>query len=151
MCHEAGQSAFLQTQLYLSTNLDHILFSNFLGTNSLSVLMCRKAVNQSINMQKDIQILEKIQISATKIVHRLKHLCYKDRLDKLGLTTLFFRRKRGDLIETYKILTDTRYWLKKRILRKNNSSSCQTMGTSSWTYYETSCHQISPGHQKILL
>jgi len=28
MCREAGQSAFLHTQLYLSTNLDHILFSN---------------------------------------------------------------------------------------------------------------------------
>jgi len=28
MCHKAGQSAFLYTQLYLSTNLDHILFSN---------------------------------------------------------------------------------------------------------------------------
>jgi len=28
MCHEAGQSAFLHTQLYLSTNLNHILFSN---------------------------------------------------------------------------------------------------------------------------
>jgi len=39
-------------QLYLSTNLDHILFSNFLGTNSLSVLMCRKAVNQSINRDR---------------------------------------------------------------------------------------------------
>jgi len=49
MCHEAGQSAFLHTQLYLSTNFDHILLATFLGTNSLSVLMCRKAVNQSIN------------------------------------------------------------------------------------------------------
>jgi len=28
MCHEADQSAFLLTLLYLSTNLDHILFSN---------------------------------------------------------------------------------------------------------------------------
>jgi len=28
MCYEAGQSAFLHTQLYLSTNLDHILVSN---------------------------------------------------------------------------------------------------------------------------
>jgi len=26
--HKAGQSAFLHTQLYLSTNLDRILFSN---------------------------------------------------------------------------------------------------------------------------
>jgi len=28
MCHEAGQSAFLHTQLYSSTNLDYVLFSN---------------------------------------------------------------------------------------------------------------------------
>jgi len=28
MCHDASQSAFLHTQLYLSTNLDSILFSN---------------------------------------------------------------------------------------------------------------------------
>jgi len=28
MCDEAGQSAFLHTQLYLSTYLNHILFSN---------------------------------------------------------------------------------------------------------------------------
>jgi len=28
MCHEAGQSVFLHTQLYLFTNLVHILFSN---------------------------------------------------------------------------------------------------------------------------
>jgi len=28
MCHKAGQSAFLHTQLYLSTNFYHILFSN---------------------------------------------------------------------------------------------------------------------------
>jgi len=51
MCHEAGQSAFLHTQLYLSTKLDHILYlATFLGTNGLSVLMCRKAVNQSIKL-----------------------------------------------------------------------------------------------------
>jgi len=28
ICHKAGQSAFLHTQLYLFTNLDHILFTN---------------------------------------------------------------------------------------------------------------------------
>jgi len=56
MCHEAGQSAFLHIQLYLSTNLDHILFATFLDTNSLSVLMCRKAVNQSINQSKHIAV-----------------------------------------------------------------------------------------------
>jgi len=53
MCHETSQLAFLHdTQLYLSTNLDHILFSNILLALIAflcSVLMCRKAVNQSIN------------------------------------------------------------------------------------------------------
>jgi len=47
MCHEAGQSTFFHTQLYLSGIL--IIYSaTFLGTNSISVLMCRKVVNQSI-------------------------------------------------------------------------------------------------------
>jgi len=72
-------------------------------------------------MQKDIQILEKIQRSATKIVHRLKHLCYKDRLDKLGLTTLFVRRKRGDLIETYKILTEKENIEKEQFFQLSNN------------------------------
>jgi len=72
-------------------------------------------------MQKDIQILEKIQKSATKIVHRLKHLCYKDRLDKLGLTTLFFRWKRGDLIETYKILTEKENIEKEQFFELSNN------------------------------
>ena len=57
-------------------------------------------------MQKDIRILESIQRLATKIVHRLKCSSYKDRLDRLGLTTLFVRQTREDLIETYKILTE---------------------------------------------
>jgi len=51
MCHEAGQSAFLSTQLYLSTNLDYFLFSNVSWHYSLSVLMCRKAVNQLITIK----------------------------------------------------------------------------------------------------
>ena len=34
-----------------------------------------------------------------------KHLSYLERLQKLGLTTLKTRRLRGDLIETYKIIT----------------------------------------------
>jgi len=72
-------------------------------------------------MQKDIKILEKIQRSATKIVHRLKHLCYKDRLDRLNLTTLFVRRKRGDLIETYKILIEKENIEKEQLFELSNN------------------------------
>jgi len=54
---------------------------------------------------KDEEVLEKIQRRATKCVKSLKNKEYTERLRYLGLTTLKRRRIRGDLIETYKILT----------------------------------------------
>jgi len=56
-------------------------------------------------LKKDIQLLERVQRKSTKLVQGFKKLSYKQRLEKLGLTTLEKRRERGDLIETYKLLT----------------------------------------------
>ena len=55
-------------------------------------------------MKRDIQLIERVQRRSTKLVPELKHLCYEDRLKALGLTTLEQRRKRGDLIEVFRIL-----------------------------------------------
>ena len=52
-----------------------------------------------------LKCLEKVQRSATKMVHGLRHLSYEQRLRHLELTTLRERRIRGDLIETFKIMT----------------------------------------------
>ena len=63
-----------------------------------------------VAIQEDRQIgpiedLETVQKGATKLVPALRNLPYADRLKKCGLTILVFRRIRGDMIETYKIVT----------------------------------------------
>jgi hypothetical protein len=54
-------------------------------------------------LQKDIDLLEKIQHRATKMISALKDKTYEERLAILGLTTLETRRVRGDLIEVFKM------------------------------------------------
>ena len=58
----------------------------------------------SPHLVKDIQILESVQRTATKMVPTLRKLPYESRLQRLGLTTLERRRIRGDLIEPSKYL-----------------------------------------------
>jgi len=53
-----------------------------------------------------IKDLEKVQMRATKLVITIKNLTYKDRLKRLKLPTLKYRRIRDDMIEVYKILTN---------------------------------------------
>jgi len=54
-------------------------------------------------LRKDIDLLEKVQRRATKLMCRDKSVGYYERLRYLGLTTLETRRLRGDLIEVFKI------------------------------------------------
>jgi len=57
--------------------------------------------------KNDIDVLEKVQRRATKLVWCIKKLSYEQRLEYLGLYSLSRRRQRGDLIETYQILRNT--------------------------------------------
>jgi len=51
-----------------------------------------------------IDVVENVQKRVTKLVHERKHLPYTDRLKYLKLPTIKYRRHRGDMIETYKII-----------------------------------------------
>ena len=54
-------------------------------------------------LKKHIQLIEQVQRRFTKRILGLSDMEYQDRLRKLKLPSLAYRRVRGDLIEVYKI------------------------------------------------
>ena len=54
--------------------------------------------------KKDINMLERMQRTAIKMVPELTDLCYEICLKECGLTTLETRKLRGDQMEVFKIL-----------------------------------------------
>ena len=69
-----------------------------------------------------ITAIENVQRRITKLIPTLKDLPYSDRLKRLRLPTLAYRRLRGDMIETYKIFNtyDTAATLN---LQRNSSTT----------------------------
>lgn len=58
-----------------------------------------------LHLVKDIEAIENVHQRATKLVPQRKDLPYKERLKKMDLPTLAYRRSRGDMIETFKIVS----------------------------------------------
>ena len=55
-------------------------------------------------LRNNVDMLDKIQKRATKLIPGLRDLSYEERLKECGLTSLETRRLRGDQIEVFKIL-----------------------------------------------
>ena len=55
--------------------------------------------------KEDANIVERVQRRATRMVPNLRQLEYADRLRRLNLPSMQHRRRRGDMIFTYKIMT----------------------------------------------
>jgi hypothetical protein len=56
-------------------------------------------------LKKQETVIENVQRRATRLLPGFKDLTYEERLKKLNLPTLKYRRYRGDMIEMFKILT----------------------------------------------
>ena len=70
-----------------------------------------------------IDDLEKVQCRATKHLQNISHLSYPERLAALNLPTLAYRRIRGDMIETFKILNNIYDSRVTNFLSKSNFST----------------------------
>ena len=64
---------------------------------------CVQAVGSVFKL--DINALEKIQRRATKLVKGLQNVSYQERLKQLNLSSMSDRIRRGDMVETYNLLT----------------------------------------------
>lgn len=55
---------------------------------------------------QDIKAIERVQHRMTRLLPELRDLPYENRLQKLNLTSLELRRKRGDIIQMYKLFNN---------------------------------------------
>ena len=82
---------------YLSPEIFQTLYISFVRPH----LEYGQAV-WSPKLCKHINLIETVQRRATRLVGGLRRCSYEDRLKKIGMPTLKFRRDTGDLIEVYK-------------------------------------------------
>ena len=93
--------------------------------------------------------IEKVQRRATKTLPNLKHLSYVERLKKLKLPCLKYRRIRGDLIEVYKIITGSydEHILKNILKTKEDSGVRHSRRGHNFMLktqtYKTKCNDIN--------
>ena len=78
-----------------------------------------------------IEMIEKVQKRATKMIANCKDLCYINRLKLLKLPTLKYRRLRGDMVETFKILSAV-----------YDVEACPTLRLSSITSTRGNCRKL---------
>ena len=104
-CSKAANKAMSALKL-LKMTFGHLTTHNFKILYSVYIRPHLEHCIQAVGpyMVQDFKTLEKVQRRATKLVKGLNSTSYEERLELLDLTTFEERVRRGDLIETHKIL-----------------------------------------------
>ena len=105
-CEKAARKGMSALRL-LKTSFNSVSTRNFKPLFNAYVRPHIEYCSQAVGpyLVKDLTTLEKVQRRATKLVRGLRNVPYQERLKHLELSTVKQRVSRGDMIETYKILT----------------------------------------------
>ena len=105
-CEKAAQRGMSALRL-LKTTFKSLSKHNFKPLYNAYVRPHIEYCSQAVGpyMVQNFTALEKVQRRATKLVRGLRNVPYQERLQQLELSNTRQRMLRGDLIETYKILT----------------------------------------------
>ena len=100
-------------------------------------------------LRKHEKAIEQIQRRATKLIHGIGELSYSERLRKLNLPTLYYRRRRSDMIHVFRILkkfdhidSDSFFTLNNGITRKNHIYKLEKPRCSSSHKLHSFSHRI---------
>ena len=75
------------------------------------------------HFKEDMKAVERVKKIATRMILRIKDLPYTQRLKALNLPPLSYRRKRGDMIMCYKVITNKVKMKKENFFSLNNNTT----------------------------
>ena len=109
-------SKHVETQVGKANRLVGLIRRSFtyLDKDSMRQLFCAIVrphvefgnVSWSPRFKKQIEMIEKVQERATRVIPGMKDMTYEQRLRSMKLPSLKYRRKRGDLIEVFKYVNN---------------------------------------------